>query len=190
MNFHRLGLAGLVEITPQVHADARGSFAETFRQDRFDAAIAPLGFVQENQSLSRAAGTIRGIHFQTPPKAQGKLVRCIAGAVFDVAVDLRHGSPQFGQWEAIELSAENGRQLWIPAGFGHGFCTLAANTVLSYKVTEYYSPQHDHGVIWDDPDIAIDWPALADPATLSAKDRAMPAFCDLSPQFIMGDTDR
>ena len=124
-------------------------------------------------------------HFQTSPVAQGKLVRCIAGSLFDVAVDLRRDSPTHGQWDAIILTAEDNNQLWIPAGFGHGFCTLEPNTIISYRVTAYYSAEHDKGVAWDDPDIAIEWPEIADPATLSAKDRQLPRVVDLPPYFTL-----
>lgn len=179
MRVTALRLPGLVEITPLLLGDDRGWFTEMFRHDRFAALAGPQHFVQENQSLSRQAGTIRGLHVQTAPMAQGKLVRCATGAIFDVAVDLRHGSPTYGQWHGVELSAQACNQLWVPPGFAHGFCTLTPDTVVSYKVTAYYSARHDHGVAWDDPLIAIDWPAIADPATLSAKDRAQPALSAL-----------
>ena len=140
-------------------------------------------FVQENQSLSIRPGTVRGLHFQANPAAQGKLVRCLAGRIVDVAVDLRRGSPTFGQWISTILSPEENNQLWVPVGFGHGFCTLEPNSVISYRVTGYYSPEHDKGVAWDDPDIAVDWPDIADPETLSAKDRVQPRLADLPPYF-------
>jgi dTDP-4-dehydrorhamnose 3,5-epimerase len=139
-------------------------------------------FVQDNQSLSIRAGTIRGIHFQSRPAAQGKLVRSMAGSVFDVAVDLRQGSPTYAQWTAITLSSEANNQFWIPIGFGHAFCTLEPNSVISYRVTDYYSPDNDKGVLWNDQEIAVDWPSLADPSTLSAKDRVQPSLAEL-PQF-------
>lgn len=188
MEFHSLSLAGPVEIVPARHGDARGYFSETFREDRFDAAIGPIRFVQENQSLSARAGTLRGLHFQTRPMAQGKLVRCVAGAICDVAVDVRHDSPCFGRWIAVELSAEVGNQLWVPPGFAHGFCTLLPDTIVSYKVTAYYSAADDAGVRWDDPAIGVDWPALADPETLSAKDRVQPLLAELPPLFSVEDT--
>ena len=183
MEFRALSLAGPVEIIPHRHGDARGYFAETFRADRFAAVVGGWGFVQENQSLSASAGTVRGLHFQTHPHAQGKMVRVFAGAIFDVAVDLRADSPHYGAWEAVTLTADAGNQLWVPPGFGHGFCTLAPDSVVSYKVTAYYSADHDAGVAWDDPAIGIAWPAVADPATLSAKDRAQPRLRDLAPLF-------
>jgi dTDP-4-dehydrorhamnose 3,5-epimerase len=142
-----------------------------------------VSFVQDNQSYSATPGTLRGLHFQTPPRAQGKLVRCLAGAVFDVAVDLRHGSPTFGQWAGVELTAARLNALWVPAGFAHGFCTLVPDSVITYKVTDYYSPADDRGLAWDDPALGITWPDCADPETLSAKDRVQPRLADLPPVF-------
>lgn len=179
MQFRALDLDGLVEINPEKRADARGYFAETFREDHFRANIGTFDFVQENQSLSLAIGTIRGIHFQVDPCAQGKLVRCLAGSIFDVAVDLRPASPTYGKWLGIELSAQQCNQLWIPAGFGHAFCTLSEACIVGYRVTSYYSAAHDRGVRWDDPAIGIAWPAEADPDTLSAKDRVQPMLAQL-----------
>jgi dTDP-4-dehydrorhamnose 3,5-epimerase len=187
MDFVALDLPGLLEIVPSRFADERGYFSETFRDDRFRAHAGEQHFVQDNQSLSSRAGTLRGLHFQSPPSAQGKLVRCIAGALFDVAVDLRHGSPCYGKWAGATLSSEAGNQLWIPPGFAHGFCTLAPDTIISYKVTAYYSPGDDHGLAWDDPDIAIAWPAVAAPETLSGKDAAQPAFRTLPHYFPFED---
>lgn len=167
-----LPLAGLALIDPVRHGDERGWFSEVFRTDLFRAQVADVDFVQENRSLSARVGTIRGLHFQTPPRAQGKLVGCIAGALWDVAVDLRASSASFGQWYGVELSAQNGRQFWIPAGFAHGFCTLHPDTVISYKVTDTYAPDHDAGLAWDK--AGIEWPDSADPETLSGKDRQQP----------------
>jgi dTDP-4-dehydrorhamnose 3,5-epimerase len=179
MQFTRLAIPDVVLIEPKRIGDARGSFTETFRQDRFTAEIGPVAFVQDNQSRSAQKGTIRGLHFQREPRAQGKLVRAISGAVLDVVVDIRAGSPGFGRFEAVELSAGNGRQLWIPPGFLHGFCTLTDDVELAYKVTDYYSPEHDAGVRWDDPDIAVPWPVKAAEAVLSDKDRKAPLLRDL-----------
>lgn len=184
MEFRRLDIEGLIEIVPVRLGDERGYFAETFRKDRFAAAAGAVDFVQQNQSLSAKRGTIRGLHYQSSPRAQGKLVSCIAGAIFDVAVDLRTGSPTFGAWEAVTLSAQRGNQLWIPAGFAHGFCTIEPDSIVSYKVTDYYSAPHDMGVAWDDPAIGIRWPDEADPATLSAKDMKQPRLGDLSVEFV------
>jgi len=171
-----LPLSGLFTLDPVRHGDDRGWFSEVFRTDKFREQVADVTFVQENRSLSQRAGTMRGLHFQTPPYAQGKLVSCIAGSLWDVAVDLRPG-PGFGQWHAEELSAQNGRQFWIPAGFAHGFCTREPNTVISYKVTEFYAPDHDAGLAWDfgkADGTGVIWPDIANPDTLSAKDRKQP----------------
>lgn len=180
MEFSPLELAGLIEIKPKKLNDQRGHFSETFRQDAFEQAAGPVAFVQENESLSRTAGTIRGIHCQTEPFAQGKLVRCIAGRIFDVAVDLRYGSPSYGRWASVELSADDGNQLWIPPGFGHAFCTLAPDSVVGYKVTAYYSAAHECGIRWDDPEIGIAWPAVADASTLSENDKVQPMLAELA----------
>lgn len=179
MDFAELELPGLIHVVPKRVADARGYFSETFREDAFCARVADVRFVQENQSLSVEAGTVRGLHFQVAPFAQGKLVRCLAGSLYDVAVDLRTGSPAFGKWTGVTISAEVGNQLWIPAGFAHGFCSLETNTVISYKVTAYYSAPHDRGVAWDDPQLDVKWPKIARPATLSEKDRAQPILAAL-----------
>lgn len=176
-------LPDVVEIVPTRHGDARGYFSETFRLDWFAANVSPLAFVQENQSLSRKRGVIRGLHFQSEPFAQGKLVRCIGGAIFDVAVDIRQGSPNFGRWTAVTLSAESGNQLWVPPGFLHGFCTLTEDAVVSYKVTAYYSRDNDLGVRWNDPDIGVEWPGEADPSTLSDKDARQPLLKELGHYF-------
>jgi dTDP-4-dehydrorhamnose 3,5-epimerase len=183
MEVRPTSLPQVVEILPKRHGDSRGYVSETFRADFFAKNVSSLTFVQENQSLSQSAGTIRGLHFQSQPHAQGKLVRCVAGAIFDVAVDVRHDSPQYGRWTAVSLSAELGNQLWIPPGFLHGFCTLASDCLVSYKVTDYYSAENDGGVRWDDPDIGIAWPEIADTATLSAKDARQPSLRDLPPLF-------
>ena len=188
MEFITFTLSGPVEVRPTRHGDERGYFSEIFRDDRFAAEAGPVHFVQENQSLSGKVGTVRGLHFQTHPMAQGKLVRCVAGAIFDVAVDLRHDSPDFGKWIGVELSAVQGNQLWVPPGFAHGFCTLLPDTVVCYKVTAYYSPEDDKGVRWNDPALAVAWPALADPETLSGKDRLQPLLSELPPLFSLKDT--
>ena len=183
MNFLDFAIEGPRLIEPRRHGDDRGYFAETFRADRFADQVSETGFVQDNESLSARVGTVRGLHFQTAPFAQGKLVRCTAGALLDVAVDIRTGSPAYGQWVAVELSAANGQQLWVPPGFAHGFCTLQPNTVISYKVTAYYSAEHDKGLAWDDTAIGIEWPDCADPESLSAKDRVQPKLADLPACF-------
>lgn len=169
--------------TPRHIGDERGYFAETFRNDIFVAHCGEQVFVQDNESLSAKAGTVRGLHFQTAPHEQGKLVRCTAGALFDVAIDIRSGSPTYGKWVGEILTPENGKQLWVPPGFAHGFCSLEPNTVIYYKVTGYYSAECDKGLAWDDPEICVAWPDIADPETLSTKDRKQPLLSELPAYF-------
>ncbi|NUQ17968.1 MAG: dTDP-4-dehydrorhamnose 3,5-epimerase [Sphingomonas sp.] len=183
MDIVRLPISGLLEIRPRKISDERGYFAELFRESAFAAHAGAVTFVQENQSLSLCAGTIRGMHFQTPPAGQGKLVRCLAGKLLDVALDLRRGSRTYGRSASVMLSAEQANQLWIPVGFAHGFCTLEPNSIVSYRVTSYYSPENDKGVAWDDPVLANEWPEIADPQTLSAKDRLQPRLAELPAYF-------
>jgi dTDP-4-dehydrorhamnose 3,5-epimerase len=170
-------------ITPKNFPDARGVFCETYNHRRFVEHGVAFDFVQDNQSSSRETGTIRGLHFQSHPAAQDKLVRVVRGRILDVAVDLRRASPSYGQWVAEELSAENGKQLLVPVGFAHGFCTLEPDTEVVYKVTQHYSPAHDFGVAWDDPDLAIDWPVDRDQVVLSDKDARLPPFRSLPAYF-------
>lgn len=174
MKLKRLAIADVVLITPPRFADPRGYFSETFKESFFRAEIGDFGFVQDNESFSAASGTIRGLHCQIPPQAQGKLVRVVRGAIFDVAVDLRRRSPYFGQHVAAELSADNGSALWVPPGFLHGFCTLTEDVVVLYKVTAPYDRAAERGVVWDDPKLAIPWPVTQAEAVLSEKDRALP----------------
>ena len=183
MEFRTFAIEGLLELVPGKIEDARGYFSETFRMAAFIEHAGPVEFVQDNQSLSVRAGTIRGIHFQSLPKAQGKLVRCLSGSLLDVAVDLRTGSPTYGHWIGVTLTPQENNQLWIPVGFGHAFCTLEPNSVIAYRVTDYYSPENDKGVAWNDPQIGIDWPDVADADTLSAKDREQPALSELPVYF-------
>ncbi len=187
MQVERTALDGVLVIAPKRHGDARGFFMETFRQDLFESHVPKTSFVQDNHSLSAQRGTVRGLHFQRDPMAQGKLVRCTRGAILDVAVDVRQGSPTYGRHVAVELSAENAKQLWVPAGFLHGFCTLVADTEVIYKVTAYYSPAHDAAVRWNDPDIGVPWPISADEASLSAKDAAAPLLRDIPVPFPKDD---
>jgi dTDP-4-dehydrorhamnose 3,5-epimerase len=163
--------------------DQRGWFSETYNARAFADTGIDLVFVQDNHSMSRDVGVLRGLHFQVPPHAQAKLVRCVRGAVWDVAVDIRKGSPTFGRWVAAELSADNGHQLLIPVGFAHGFVTLEPETEIQYKVTDFYAPACDGGVIWNDPDIALPWPLPAQGPTLSDKDQRLPRLAELDSPF-------
>ena len=166
-------------LTPKIHGDHRGFFSEVFREEW----LPEFKFVQENLSLSADPGTVRGLHYQEPPMAQDKLVMVLQGAILDVAVDIRTGSPTFGQSVAVELQANSLNQLLVPVGFAHGFCTLQPNTMVLYKVSAPYSPAHDRGILWDDPDLAIDWPVAPDAATLSDKDRVQPRLRDIASVF-------
>ena len=180
-------LAGLRIVTPRRFGDARGFFAETWSSRAFEAVAPGTAFVQDNHSLSARAGTLRGLHYQSPPHAQGKLVRCGRGRLWDAAVDVRAGSPTFGQWFGTELSAGNGRQLWIPAGFLHGFLSLAPDTEIVYKCTAFYEPAADGAVRWDS--CGIDWPlgavegGLPEGPVLSEKDAAAPALEEWTTPF-------
>jgi dTDP-4-dehydrorhamnose 3,5-epimerase len=174
LNVSETSLPGVLLIEPRVFADARGFFLETYNARAFQDAGLDVTFVQDNHSRS-AAGVLRGLHYQEP-KAQGKLVRCTRGALYDVAVDIRVGSPHFGKWYGLELSEENQRILWVPPGFAHGFCALSDGADLVYKCTELYDAANDRSIAWNDPDIAIEWP-LGDPL-LSPKDTAAPRLKD------------
>ena len=171
-------------IIPKRFSDHRGFFGETYSRQRYAEMGIDVEFVQDNHSKSRAVGTLRGLHFQAPPAAQGKLVRCGRGAIFDVAVDIRRGSPTYGQWEGHELSAENGHQLYVPVGFAHGFVTLEPDSEIVYKCTDYYAPETEGAVCWDS--CGIDWPLSGDPI-LSDKDAIAPAFADFDSPFVYGE---
>jgi dTDP-4-dehydrorhamnose 3,5-epimerase len=171
----------VLEITPRRFGDHRGFFSETWNRDTWAAAGIDLDFVQDNHSLSAPVGTLRGLHFQAPPRAQDKLVRVVTGAVLDVAVDIRKGSPRYGQWVAVELSAENGKQLLVPKGFAHGFMTLQPDTQFLYKCTDTYAPETEGAIMWNDPDIGINWGRTE--AILSGKDAEAPAFADFQSPF-------
>ena len=175
-------LEGVKILTPARHGDARGFFSESWNSKRMAEAGLDYAFVQDNHSMSAAVGTLRGLHYQSPPHAQGKLVRCGRGALFDVAVDIRAGSPTYGQWVGVELSYENGKQLMIPAGFLHGFVTRQPDTEIIYKCTDFYAPECDGAVRWDDPAIGIDWGLSGDPL-LSAKDAAAPLLAEIGSVF-------
>lgn len=171
------------EIRPVRHRDARGFFSEIFRAAVLRERGVEVPWVQENHSLSVDRFVVRGLHFQTPPEAQAKLVRVGAGAVLDVAVDIRRGSPNFGRHVAVVLSAAEGNQLYVPEGFAHGFCTLEPNTEVYYKVSRYYSREHDSGMAWDDPALGIAWPVEGGAAVLSDKDRRQPLLAELPAYF-------
>ncbi len=170
-------------VKPRRFTDNRGFFSETYNAHAFAEIGITRPFVQDNHSLSRPRNTIRGLHFQTPPFAQDKLVRVIRGAILDVAVDIRRDSPFFGQSVTVVLSAEEGNQIFIPAGFAHGLCTLEADTEVIYKVTNFYSAEHDHGLLWNDPDLSIDWPVSTEAAVLSDKDKVHPRLKELPSYF-------
>ena len=181
--FRRLDIADVIEITPPRHGDERGFFSEVFKRRAFEAEGIAIDWLQDNQSLSAEAGTVRGLHFQRPPAAQDKLIRVLRGAVFDVAVDIRLGSPSFGKWVACTLSAAQWNQLLVPAGFAHGFMTIEPDTEVLYKVSAPYSPDDEGAIRWDDPDIGIPWPDLDGRAILSGKDRVAPPFAALASPF-------
>lgn len=170
-------------IIPVRHGDERGWFTETYHRERLRAEGITAEFVQDNHSYSALQGTLRGIHFQTAPHAQAKLVRCLAGAIWDVAVDLRSGSPSFGHWLGVKLTASGGEQLYVPEGFGHGFLTLTADVEIAYKVTDHYAPECDAGIAWNDPDVAVAWPLNGRSPILSGKDRELPHLRTLAPVF-------
>lgn len=174
-------------VVPRKFGDQRGFFSETWNKKTLQSAGIDVDFVQDNHAFSAERGTIRGLHYQLSPMAQGKLVRVTRGTALDVAVDIRRGSPTFGQHVAVELSAENWKQLWVPAGFAHGYCTLTENVEFLYKVTNDYSPEHEAGIIWNDTELNIDWKIGADEVKLSDKDVILPKFADQSKLFEYGD---
>jgi len=178
--------ASLIHIKPTRHGDHRGFFAETYSRRKYSEFGIDVEFVQDNHSLSREVGTLRGLHFQSPPHAQAKLVRCGRGAIFDVAVDIRRGSPTYGEWKGYELTAENGDQLYVPVGFAHGFVTLEPDSEIVYKCSDYYAPETEGAILWNDPDIGINWPTETAPI-LSDKDAVAPLLSDLESPFIFGE---
>lgn len=183
MEMRDLGLGGVRLAKPRRFADSRGYFVETFNERSFAKAGISARFVQDNQSYSTHRGTIRGLHFQLPPAAQAKLVRVLRGSVYDVAVDLRSGSPTYGQWVAETLTADGGEQVFVPRGFAHGFCTLEPDTIVAYKVDDFYAPASDSGLIWNDPAISVQWPVAPGEAVLSDKDLKLGHFADLVSPF-------
>lgn len=183
MNIEKTALADVLVLTPARFGDDRGWFSETWNAPRMAQAGLSIDFVQDNHSMSGAVGTLRGLHYQSPPHAQDKLVRCTRGAIFDVAVDVRVGSPGYGSWVGVELTAQNARQLFVPKGFLHGFVTRVADTEVQYKCSDIYAPECDGGIRWDDPDIGIDW-GLTGAPVLSAKDTAAPLLRDFVSPFV------
>ena len=178
MEVRPLGLDGVFEIIPRKFGDDRGFFSETYKVSALAEAGIDLSFVQENHSFSAAKSVVRGLHYQLPPFAQDKLVRVVRGAILDVAVDIRKSSPTFGKWVALEVSAEKWNQFLVPKGFAHGFVTLVENTEVIYKVTNYYSPEHDRSIRFDDPAIGIEWPLPTSSVQLSDKDQKAPLLAD------------
>lgn len=176
-------IEGLKLVTPEKIMDFRGFLSEVYNRKAFLEAGISVDFVQDNHSCSAAVGTVRGLHFQSPPFAQDKLVRVVKGRIFDVAVDLRRSSPTFGRAFCTELSAENFTQIFVPIGFAHGFCTLAPDTEVLYKVSNYYAHGHECGLAWDDPALGIDWPVMTEAAVLSEKDHRNPRLANLKSPF-------
>lgn len=183
MRVEALNIPAVKILAPGKHGDDRGFFSETYNKKALAAAGVRLEFVQDNHSFSAAKGTVRGLHFQTPPFAQDKLVRVVRGAVFDVAVDLRRDSPTYGRHVSATLSATAWNQILVPIGFAHGLMTLEPDTEVIYKVSDYYAPKHDHGLLWNDPALGIEWPLAEHAAILSDKDRAQPRFADFATPF-------
>ena len=183
MRIDPLQIDGLCLITPSKHGDDRGFFSEVFRRDLLLKHGIDAVFVQDNHASSAERGVIRGLHYQLPPSAQGKLVRCARGAILDVAVDIRHGSPTFGRHVATELSASNWRQIWVPPGFAHGYVTLEPDSEVLYKTTSYYHPTAERGIAWNDPALGIDWRLSASQAVLSAKDQRNPPLAEVEVPF-------
>ena len=183
MKFTPTELEGVLIVEPAVFGDHRGWFMETFSEAKFQEMGLQLKFVQDNQSFSATKGTLRGLHYQINPKAQTKLVRCTKGAIFDVAVDIRHGSPSYGKWFGIELTADNKKQLLIPKGFAHGFMTITDDVEVQYKCDELYAPECDGGILWNDPEIGIQWPIHIQPI-LSSKDEKAPLLKESKHNFV------
>ncbi len=183
MNFIKTDIEGLIIVEPKIFGDARGYFFESFRLDELEAAVGhKVNFVQDNESKS-SYGVLRGLHFQKPPYAQSKLVRVVKGSVLDVCVDIRKGSPTFGKHVAVELSAENHRQLFVPRGFAHGFSVLSEEVVFQYKCDNYYNPSSEGSILWNDPALGIDWKVPADSVLLSEKDTRHPLLADIDSPF-------
>ena len=185
MQITPLKLDGVLLIAPQRHGDERGWFSETFRASALAEAGFDRPFVQDNHARSTTRGILRGLHFQKPPAEQDKLIRTVRGSIFDVAVDIRQGSPTYGQWVGAELSADNGHQLLVPAGFAHGYCTLSEECEVLYKVTQYYTPSAEGALNWDDPAVGIEWPLPKTEIRTNARDGAAPVLADFKTPFVL-----
>ena len=184
MKVTQLSIPDVMILEPERFSDRRGFFSETYNRRRLAEHGIELDFVQDSHSLSGPKGTVRGLHFQSPPFAQDKLIRVVRGSIHDVAVDLRRGSPTYGRHVAAVISARAWNQILVPIGFAHGFCTLEPDTEIVYKVTDYYSPEHELGILWSDPDLGIEWPVLEETAVLSPKDRNLPRLRDIVSPFV------
>jgi dTDP-4-dehydrorhamnose 3,5-epimerase len=183
MEVNPTSIPGVLLLKPRYLRDARGYFVETYNRHSAHEAGLKAEFVQDNQALSLKRGTVRALHFQVPPRAQAKLVRVLRGSIYDVAVDLRVGSPTYGKWTAATLTAHGGEQIFVPRGFAHGYCTLEDNTEVAYKVDDYYAPECERGLAWDDPTFGIGWPVSPADALLSDRDRKLPRFADFASPF-------
>lgn len=183
-SFARLDIAGLIEVTPDKHGDHRGFFSEVFKRSDFEAEGISIDWIQDNQSYSATAGTIRGLHFQLPPLAQHKLIRVLRGSIFDVVVDIRRGSPTFAKWAGRTLSSANWRQLLVPIGLAHGFMTIEPDTEVMYKVSAPWSREHERTIRWDDPALGIEWPRMGTTPTLTDKDRDAPTLAEFDSPFV------
>lgn len=190
MNITPLSIPEVKLLEPKRFGDQRGFFSETYNRRALAECGIDLEFVQDNHSLSRSKGTIRGLHYQSPPFAQDKLIRVVRGSILDVAVDLRQGSPTYGEHVAAVISAKAWNQILIPIGFAHGFCTLEPDTEIIYKVTNYYSSEHDRGILWDDPELGIEWPVAGEAVVLSPKDRSLPLFSEITSPFAYAASPR
>lgn len=183
-NHNIFGMKGVIELVPNRHVDNRGYFTETYRRSSYIDLGIYSEFIQDNMAFSHDVGTIRGLHFQTPPAAQAKLVSLLRGEVLDVFVDIRKGSPTYGNWASIVLSADKGNQLYLPEGFAHGYITLQEDCLISYKVSAYYAPECESGIRWDDPQLNIDWQNANLSLALSDKDKVLPTFSELNSPFV------
>jgi len=184
MTVETTSIPGVLIVTPKKHGDERGFFSETFKHSQLAPHGIAHGWLQDNHSMSGKRGTVRGLHFQAPPRAQAKLIRVASGVILDVVVDIRKGSPTFGKHVAVELSPDNWRQLYVPAGMAHGFCTITERTEVLYKTSDEYAPETEGGLLWNDPMLGIDWPVSAAEATVNARDASWPTLEKLASPFM------